>query len=571
MKKCVLMFLAVVVVFMFASFVSADEGIEAERPCPPRPETTQCPVGPQCNEFTFDATTSYHPSNQKLSYLWDFGDGTTGTEPVVKHLYQKSGQYTVKLTVKDASGLPCDTGSTTQVVNVNTPPVPLFAALESACVGDTVTFDASATTDDTLNKLTYAWDFGDGTKGEGKVVKKSYQKGGAYNARLTVDDNAGSACSVASTQKGIVINSNPVADAGNDLDLCFAPNQEMSVTLNGGNSRDPEGDTLSYKWDLGDGTDAEGQSVSHVYRRAGTYTAKLVVDDGRKTSCSSGVDTVAIKLNKKPLAVAGKDTGICLGESVRFDGSASQAPEGSKLSYAWDFGDGTKGEGVTTSHTYEKEGNYRAILTVDDGKGSRCSIASSALNVVVNSAPKACLTNIPAACIGQSVTFDACCSKAKKGCGSLSYTWDFGDGTTTKTPCCSTTHAYTKGGDYTVRVTVDDRKGTPCSTDSATSSIKINTRPVAKAGADLACCQGIDSVFDGSGSSDADGDSLTYNWDFGDGTTAQGVRVTHAYAKGGSYKVTLKVDDNSGTSCNSSTVSMKVSVKGEPVAKIKCK
>jgi len=570
MKKWVLCILAVVAVLVVANFVFADEGAVVS--CPPKAKSNTCPVGPQCNEFTFDGTASYQPNREKLSYLWDFGDGTTSTEPVVTHKYQKSGKYTVSLTVKDASGLPCDTGATSQVVTVNMPPEPAFKAIESACAGDTVTFDASATSDDAPGKLTYAWDFGDSTKGEGKVVTKSYQRGGNYTVRLIVDDNEGSACSIASTEKRIAINANPVADAGNDLDLCFSPTQEMSVMLNAGNSRDPEGDKLSYNWDLGDGTKADGQTISHIYKRAGTYTAKVVVDDGRGTACSSGVDTVTIKLNKKPLAVAGKDAAICLGETVNFDGSASQAPEGSKLSYAWDFGDGSKGEGVKTSHTYEKEGNYKALLTVDDGKASRCSVSSSALNVSVNAAPEACLTNIPTACIGQSVTFDACCSKGKKGCGScMNYTWDFGDGTTATTRCCSTTHAYSEGGTYTVTVKVDDGKGTPCSVDTATSSIKINTRPVAKLGADLACCQGIESTFDGSGSSDADGDSLTYLWDFGDGTTAEGVKVTHAYAKGGSYKVTLTVNDNSGTSCNTSAASMKVSVKGEPVAKIKCK
>lgn len=53
-------------------------------------------------------------------------------------------------------------------------------------------------------------------------------------------------------------------------------------------------------------------------------------------------------------------------------------------------------------------------------------------------------------------------------------------------------------------------------------------------------------TFDASGSTDADGDSLTYTWDLGDGTTAEGQTVTHAYADAGRYTVTLTVDDGAG-------------------------
>ena len=186
MKKWVVLFLAVAAVFLLNSFVLA------AAPCTIKPVT--CAVV-QCDKFTFDATASYDPNNEKLSYLWDFGDGTTSTEPVVTHVYDKAGQYTVTLTVKDTSGLPCDTGVKTQVINVNKTPVPSFIGPESVCSGDTVTFDASATTDDNTENLTYAWDFGDGTTGEGKVVSKTYEKGGTYNVRLTANDNAGTPCS----------------------------------------------------------------------------------------------------------------------------------------------------------------------------------------------------------------------------------------------------------------------------------------------------------------------------------------------------------------------------------------
>ena len=74
------------------------------------------------NRFIFDATDSYDPNDLKLSFLWDFGDGTTSTEPVVTHSYAKGGTYNVTLTVTNTSGLKCDTSVSTRTVTVNTPP-----------------------------------------------------------------------------------------------------------------------------------------------------------------------------------------------------------------------------------------------------------------------------------------------------------------------------------------------------------------------------------------------------------------------------------------------------------------
>lgn len=74
-----------------------------------------------------------------------------------------------------------------------------------------------------------------------------------------------------------------------------------------------------------------------------------------------------------------------------------------------------------------------------------------------------------------------------------------------------------------------------------------NAAPTADAGGPYAGTEGSPVAFDGSGSSDPDGDALTYDWDFGDGSTGSGVAPTHAYAADGSYTLTLTVSDGEET------------------------
>jgi PKD repeat protein len=360
-----------------------------ERPHVEAPAPKKKAAGLQCNEFTFDATDSYDPDNQELSYLWDFGDGATSTDPIVTHTYQKAGNYTVMLTVKDNSQLACDTSSVTQTVKVNMPPRPGFVFPDRSCAGSPILFDASSTQDDPQDKLSYAWDFGDGETAEGVKVTKTYAKGGTYKVALIVDDNAGTRCSVASIQKPISVNTPPVAEAGRDIDMCVRSNEELQVGFDGTRSYDPDGDALTYMWDFGDGQTGDSRTTTHVYKKGGTYTVKLIVNDGSGSQCSSDVDTLTVKLNTQPVANAGPNLVCCLNQQAVFDGSGSYDPDGDALTYMWDFGDGTTAQGTKVTHAYTKRGTYMVTLKVDDNRGTACSTAVSSFKATVHDKPVA--------------------------------------------------------------------------------------------------------------------------------------------------------------------------------------
>lgn len=522
--------------------------------------------GDKCNNFTFDATKSRAYGGDKLNYHWDFGDGTTSDEAVVTHTYQKAGNYTVRLTVTDKSGLPCDTAGTNVAVKVNTPPTAVFNGPDMACTGSEVKFDAGSSSSEMSRDMVYHWTFGDGSSAEGVAVKKVFEKGGTYKVQLIVDDNLGTQCSTECAYLNVKVNTPPTANAGGkDITMtCMRTGDEYKVRFSGSGS-DADGDKLAYTWNFGDGTSAEGASATHVYTKGGTYRATLTVDDGSGSGCSMASDSINVKLSKAPRAYAGNDVKTCVGSEVDFDGTGSVVEEGQSADYSWDFGDGTTGTGIKTSHSYSKGGKHTAILTVDNGE---CK-SSDSLIVDLNSSPTAMLASVEKVCVGDKVLLDASGSSDPDG-DRLSYTWDYGDGELqngNSTEC----RIYEKGGTYTVRVTVDDGKGTSCSTSMATTVVKVNTRPIAMLKPSDACCVGVESMFDASGSTDPDGDSLSYSWNFGDGSTATGSRASHVYNKAGNYRVMVTVDDGSGAPCGVSSASTTVMIHEGPEAVINVK
>ncbi len=520
-----------------------------------------------CNTFTFDATGSYDPDKSDLSFLWNFGDGDSSNEPVIRHTFKEAGDYTVTLTVVDGSGLECDTAITAHTVKVNLPPKAAFKVPGSACTNETITFDAGLTEDDNKDALSYRWSLGDGRSAEGKTVTKSYDKGGEYEVTLLVDDNQKTSCSRDIVKRKVKINTPPQANAGKNADMCLDSfDDEFNIMFDASRSSDADGDELKYYWDFGDGSSGEGKRIAHRYIRSGAYEASLRVDDSSATSCSTSSDMIKLVLNKRPGADAGDRRKICVGDTVKFKGISGSSNE-DDFSFSWDFGDGQRDQGKSPEHVYKGGGLYKVIFAVDDNRGTPCSTSADIVEIDVNTQPLAKLQSVKPVCHGEPIHFDASASYDTDG-DPLMYRWDFDDGTS-EIGSPEVTHIYKKGGNYTVGVTVDDKRGRRCSVDRDVISCKVNTPPVADPGPNLVCCEGKITNFDGSKSYDSDGDQLEYYWNFGDGTSARGEKVTHTYIKRGIYSVMLTVDDSSGTPCSVSSAGFEAKVNAMPVSVIK--
>jgi len=102
-----------------------------------------------------------------------------------------------------------------------------------------------------------------------------------------------------------------------------------------------------------------------------------VTDDAGDTGSATTTATIGLG-NQPPVADPnGPYTGT-VGVAVAFDGSASNDPDGSIISYSWDYGDGATGSGVNPSHTYASASVYNVTLTVTDDAGATDSAMTTA-------------------------------------------------------------------------------------------------------------------------------------------------------------------------------------------------
>jgi K319L-like, PKD domain/Thrombospondin type 3 repeat len=172
-------------------------------------------------------------------------------------------------------------------------------------------------------------------------------------------------------------NSKPIADAG--------PDQTLHVTdlvlLDGSGSSDVDGDPLTYQWSLtakpaGSAatlSDSNAIYPTFVADLTGMYIVQLIVNDG---TVNSDPDTVTITSeNVKPVASAGPDQTVTVGDTVALDGSGSNDADVDPLTYQWSLTTKPAGSTATLSDpnavnptfVADRGGTYVAQLIVNDG------------------------------------------------------------------------------------------------------------------------------------------------------------------------------------------------------------
>jgi probable HAF family extracellular repeat protein len=296
----------------------------------------------------------------------------------------------------------------------------------------------------------------------------------------------------------------PVASIGYSPQF---PPKRTPISFWGTGSTDPDGDEIvNYRWDFGDGTTAVGPVVSHTYPDAKNYTVTLVVSDGKLDSAPASL--VVAVFDRAPVANAGGPYSGAKNAPIRLDGTGSTDGDGDPLTYAWDFGDGTRGTGPTPTHAYARSGVYTVALVVNDGSVDSTPPARAQVTVT-NTAPVATLSGPASGFKLTALTWNGSGSSDVNG-DTLSYQWNFGDGSSATTSTPTITHSYATVGSYRVTLIVSDGEA---SSTSAGADVVIQSRPpVANAGPDQTVVQRTTVALNGSASSDPDGTIVDARW-----------------------------------------------------------
>lgn len=155
---------------------------------------------------------------------------------------------------------------------------------------------------------------------------------------------------------------------------------QLTVTVDGSASSDPDGTVASYTWAWGDGQEetTTTPTATHAYAAGGTYTVTLTVtdDDGATAVAEAVVEVTAP--DQPPVA---QFSAVATGLDVALDAGASDDPDGEVVSWEWDLGDGQTRTGETLTYTYADSGTYTVTLTVTDDDGVQ-DVATRQVEVV---------------------------------------------------------------------------------------------------------------------------------------------------------------------------------------------
>ena len=348
----------------------------------------------------------------------------------------------------------------------------------NATFNSPIVFDGSGSTDADGSIVSWAWDFGDGNSGTGSSPTHTYPSDGTFTVVLTVTDDGGAMDTASTTATITPAPIPPAANAGGPYSGVVG----SVISFDGTASSDADGTIVSYSWDFGDGGMASGPSPTHSYSVDGSFTVTLTVTDNDGLT---GVDSASAAINPAsgntpPVARANGPYSGTEGSGVQFSSNGSLDPDGSIVTYAWNFGDGNTSALANPSHTYAAAGTYNVSLTVTDDAGDSTSDATTATieMIVVNTPPTADANGPYAGYVGDTIVFDGSASSDADG-AIVRYDWDFGDGTMAADAGPAPTHVYAAAGQYTVTLTVVDDAG---DTGSDTSSATITERAAASDG-----------------------------------------------------------------------------------------
>ncbi|HYG52971.1 MAG TPA: PKD domain-containing protein [Flavobacteriales bacterium] len=485
------------------------------------------------------------------TYSWNFGDGSpvsTATNP--SHAYAAGGTYNVTLTMTNAAG--CTDVFMLPVTALDIPAVGISGddgdGNTTYCLlpGDPTTSETVVFTNTTTGGVSYLWDFGDGTTSTAFSPSHTYTAFGTYTVTMTATGANGCTATATLTvvfEKYVAASLTlSILEYSGCVPHTLTTLTNLSVNAN------------TYTWNFGDGTPAVTTTSpippAHTYTTGGTYTITLTASN----SCNSATATISpIIIIDGPTAGFTPSTTLgCAPQNVSFVNTSTGTVPANN--YQWDMGNGNTYTNVTTPpvQNYPAQGTYTVTLIA----GNACGNDTVTVNIVIDSIPVADITSNPL--IGCSPLTVSTVNNSYGN--SITYQW-FVDGVFTSTAANLPNQTFTAPpGNTAVTHTISLTVNNHCGSDTDAETITVHPAVVAQFNitSDTICEGGSVTFTDASF-----GDMLTYNWDFGEGTTSTLAGPhTITYNIPGTYVVTLDVNGF----CGPSTVTQTITVLPYPVA-----
>jgi PKD repeat protein len=533
----------------------------------PEADFSVSPQVPQPGQAAIFTVTANDPDGGSIDAIeWDWeNDGTIDESgDGIQHSFGSPGLKSVRLVVTDSAS---ESTTVVRQVRVNAPPSPAFDhSPQSPTAGQSVSFDASDTTDDAaLADSGFSWDLdGDGDFGDatGRQVSQTYLTPGSRTVRLRVTDANDTS---ATTSQAVPVAAPNVAPSAS---FTFSPavplvGQTVSFDASGSTDDGPLPPT-SYTWDLdGDGQydDATGQQPSISYPTAGAKSVGLKVTDALGLTSTA---TRIVNVNAAPTAAfTFTPASPVAGKAVSFDAAGSTddkaIPAGG---YAWDFdNDGAydDGTGAKPTFTFATAGAKTVGLQVTDSDGARDTETKTV--TVTNKPPVADFKADPQTPrVGEAVKFDSAASSDPDD-QAITRAWDLdgdgkfneganqtdGDGTFNEVAGLTATRSYSSAGDKIVRLRVTDSAG--ASTIKERHVLVQAVLPEASfTSSPAAPLPGEAVTFTSTSTASARAKITKTEWDLDgiSGFERSGTTVSAAFVTAGPHTVTLQVTEDSG-------------------------
>jgi gliding motility-associated-like protein len=449
-------------------------------------------------------------TNGLMNYLWNFGDGITSINPSPSHTYLNDGSYNVSLVAYTQNGC---SNTSYLVVNVFVQPVANFRA-DNVCFGNAVVFQNSSFN---IGNATFTWYFGDGNTSNDVAVNYFYNSPGTYTVSLVIENTDGCRDSVS---KNVTVYATPVA-AFSVANVCLGATSHFinQTTISNG--------TLSFWWDLGDGTTTTDINPNYTYDSISIYNTTLIA-----TSNDGCADTATQVHIVFPYPVADFSANVaCYGQAVSFSNTSTIAF--GTMTHQWSFGDGNNSADESPAHVYNSLGVFNVKLTTTSDQG--CASETQQF-ITVYPTPRANFATTPV-CENDTLRFT---NLSFISAGSLSYVWQLGDGNTSLV--FEPQHIYSNlSGNIPATLIATSAFG--CS-DTLTKDVVIYPAPVA--GFDYRnICFGESAKLVNTSTVNSGSISSVF-WNFGDNEVSQQNSPEKTYATPGSYRIVLTVTSNRG-------------------------